>query len=162
MTLRLSPIGIIPAGVSQHLSGATLADVADEAEEVGEVGHADFRFELNYNHANGLITNVDLTMHLTVVLPVWDNHAKRPKPEKDEWDRFLRALRAHEDGHIAIFQREAPTTYNRLRAAKPKTMEKVLADETARIWRLSKVYDHQTDHGRKQQTPHGTTVIQVP
>ncbi len=162
MSLRISPSGTVPAGVSRNLTGTTLADVADATEDADEVGSANFRFDLSYSHANGLITNVDLTMELTIALPVWDNYANRPQGEKDEWDRFLRALRVHEDGHIAIYQREAPTTYDRLRAARPATINNVLAAETTRIRRLSDAYDHQTDHGRRQQTSHGTTVIQVP
>jgi predicted secreted Zn-dependent protease len=162
MPLLIVPAGTVPAGVSQRLAGTTLADVVNEVEDADEVGNADFRFDLDYSHANGLITNVDLTMELTVGLPVWENRANRPQPERNEWDRFLRALRVHEDGHVDIFRSEAPTTYERLRRARPTTINRVLATETARIRRLSDAYDHRTDHGRRQQTPHGTTVIQVP
>jgi predicted secreted Zn-dependent protease len=160
MPLLITPSGSVPAGLSQTLTGSTLAAVAAGTQD--EVGSADFHFDLNYGHANGLITSVDLTMSLTVDLPEWSGYATRPQREKDEWDRFLRALRAHEDGHIAIFRREAPTAYERVRRARPATITAVLARETRRIRALSDAYDHQTDHGRRQQTAHGTTVIQVP
>ena len=68
----------------------------------------------------------------------------------------------HEDGHIDIFRREAPTAFQRVSRARPDTAEEVLETERVRIVGLSDAYDHRTDHGRTQRTPHGTTVITVP
>jgi predicted secreted Zn-dependent protease len=163
MPLRFSPSGTVPSSVGRTFTEATLAGVAGNVANHDEAGGAEFRFQMDFQqNGNGLITGVDLVMHLTVVLPVWQNRDHRPEPEQREWDRFLRALRVHEDGHITIFRREAPTTYRRLKRARPQTIRDVLNAETERIQRLSDAYDHQTDHGRNQRTPHGTTVIQVP
>jgi hypothetical protein len=38
----------------------------------------------------------------------------------------------------------------------------VLEAERVRIKALNDAYDHRTDHGRSQRTPHGTTEIQLP
>lgn len=160
--LRIIPTGTITAGLSHRFREATLAQLVAAAEELDEMGHADFRYALNFGHANGQLTRVDLTMRLTIDMPTWTQAVRRPQAERDEWERFLRALRVHEDGHIAICRPEAPTTYERLLAATPDTINDVLNEETERIRALNRAYDTRTGHGTTQQTPHGTTVIQIP
>jgi predicted secreted Zn-dependent protease len=162
MTLRILPAGAIAAGVHRTLTDATLEDLVDTAGADGELARAEFAFALDYDHANGRLTRIDLTVRLTIDMPEWPNSSRRPQAEQDEWDRFLRALRVHEDGHIAIFRREAATTYRTLQRSRPGTINDALAREEERINRLSVAYDHRTGHGRTQQTPHGTTEIQVP
>jgi predicted secreted Zn-dependent protease len=117
---------------------------------------------MSFAHANGNITRVDLTMALTIDMPVWSKVGKAKQAEQNEWNRFLRALRVHEDGHITICRAEAPTTYQRLMRATPNNINDVLDRERARIQSLNDAYDTRTDHGRTQQTPHGTTVITLP
>jgi predicted secreted Zn-dependent protease len=161
MTLRFQPPGAITAGVSRRFRERTLADIAD-ASDADEAGSATFRFDLDFRHANGQLTRVDLTVRLRIGMPVWIHRNGRPAAERNEWDRFHRALRHHEDGHIDIFRAEAPASYERLLRATPGTINAVREEEESRIQALSDDYDHRTDHGRRQQTPHGTTVIQVP
>ena len=160
--LRIVPSGAIVASVNHRFRETTLAGVAAAASSMAEVGHADFRFALDFGHANGQLTNVDLTMYLTIGMPVWVHVARRPQAEQDEWNRFLRALRHHEDGHIAICRPEAANTYELLVASTPTTINSVLARETARIRGLGVAYDTRTNNGTTQQTPDGTTTIQIP
>jgi predicted secreted Zn-dependent protease len=127
-----------------------------------EAAYAEFDLQMGFAHSNGAITAVDLTMTLTIDMPVWSKAGSARQVEQNEWNRFLRALRTHEDGHIAICRREAPVTYNKLLKATPRTINDVLDKERSRIKRLNDVYDHQTDHGRTQNTPDGNTVITVP
>lgn len=161
MSLVISPTGAIDAGVFATFEHATLEDVVD-AMGNGEAGEASFDFGLNYAHANGSVTSVDLTVTLTILLPVWEPEEEPSRPESNEWNRFLRALRAHEDGHIDIFRREAAVTYRRLLASKPSKIVDKLESERRRIKRLSDAYDTRTGHGTTQQTAHGTTVITIP
>lgn len=160
--LRIIPSGSITAGVSHRFRQTTLAGVASVANSMDEVGHADFRYGLSFDHANHQLTRVDLTMHLAIEMPFWSHAVRRPQAEQDEWNRFLLALRHHEDGHIAICRPEAATTYELLVAATPATINDVLAEETARIRALGRAYDTRTANGTTQQTPHGTTIIQIP
>lgn len=162
MTLRILPAGAITPGVSRRFQARTLAALADAATDTDEAGYASFRFHLDYRQANDRLTRVDLTMRLRIGMPVWVHRNSRPVAERTEWDRSHRALRDHEDGHIAIFRAEAPTTYDRLLQASPATINTVLAGEESRIQQLSDAYDRSTEHGRRQQSPNGTTVIQVP
>ena len=162
MTLRILPAGTIQPGVFQTFTDATLQDLVDNADPNQEAGEARFEFELDYDHAGGRLTRVDLTMWLTINMPEWSNVSRRRQAEQDEWNRFLRALRVHEDGHIEIFRREAPSTHRKLLRSNPRRIRRALKAEEMRIRALSRAYDHRTRSGLRQQTPHGTTVIQVP
>lgn len=162
MTLRVLPAGAIAAGVHHTFDDNTLADVTTSMDQLEEAAAAEFHFNMSYDTAGARVTNVNLTMRVTIDMPVWTRVAQRPQAEQNEWNRFLRALRVHEDGHITIFRHEAPTTYERLVAATPSTINDVLEAERQRIVQLNEVYDNRTDHGRTQQTPHGTTVIVIP
>src|SRR5215208_5914184 len=159
MTLRILPAGAISVGVHHTFSEATLAGIVASMGSMDEAAYAEFAFSLSFAQANDRITSVDLTMQLRLDMPEWPNVSQRPQAEQDEWNRFLRALRAHEDGHTAIFRREAPTAHQRVSRAQPDTAEDVLEAERVRIVGLSDAYDHRTDHGRTQRTAHGTTVI---
>jgi predicted secreted Zn-dependent protease len=161
--LRIVPAGTITAGTSHTFDAASMRDLVAAMSGLDEVGHADFDLQLAFATDGGnRLTNVDLTMTLTIDMPVWKQAASRPAPERNEWNRFVLALREHEDGHISICRREAPTTYERLVAARPTTINDVLDAERARIQRLNDAYDTRTGHGTRQQTAHGSTVITVP
>jgi predicted secreted Zn-dependent protease len=156
------PATTITPGVFHTFKDATLADLVANLDRNAEAGEARFKFGMKYTPVADRVTNLVLTVSLAIDMPRWPNVAKRPKKEQDEWNRFLKALRFHEDGHIAIFRSEAYTAWNKLQAATPATINQVLADEETRIQALSDAYDVKTDSGMKQTSPHGTTVITVP
>lgn len=161
MTLIIVPPAAIAPGVYQTFTDATLADLVATAGD-SEPAEATFEFGLDFAQVDNRLTSVDLTMRLAINMPEWSNAGSRPAAERNEWARFLRALRYHEDGHIDIFRREAPVTYKKLTASTPGKINEVLGAEKRRIQRLSDQYDTATGHGTKQQTPDGTTVITVP
>lgn len=161
--LRIDPAGAITAGTSHSFDGATLRDVVSAMSGLAEVGHADFDLAMSFSTDGGeRVTNVDLTMRLTIDMPVWTKVAGRPTAERNEWNRFMGALRHHEDGHIRICRTEAPRTYERLTRATASTINDVLDRERARIQALNDAYDTRTGHGTTQNTPNGNTVITVP
>jgi predicted secreted Zn-dependent protease len=162
MSFRILPAGEIVPGVSHTFEEETLEEVAAAVEALPEAGKADFEFHLDYAYAGSRLTQVDLTMVLTLAMPGWTHVSRRPREEREEWQRFLRALRAHEDGHFEIFRREGAVAYERIRSARAGRINDVRAAEERRIDGLSHAYDLRTDHGLSQKTPHGTTVIQVP
>jgi predicted secreted Zn-dependent protease len=162
MPLQFRPAGNVPATPTLRLNDATLRDLAQN-NSGRELGAGTFETSLNWaTNAAGRFARVDLTFTLAIEMPVWTRYSGRPEAERREWDRFYRALLEHERGHIAIFRREAKTTYARLLAATAATIGNVLEQETQRIQRLSDAYDSQTDHGRKQKSPHGNTIIVAP
>lgn len=162
MPLTIRPSGTLTASVSHRFTERTLRGVSDRALTMREVGFASFGLGLDYRTSDGAISRVTLTLTLSLGLPVWAHYRGRPAPERAEWNRVLRAVGVHEDGHIDLFKREAPTTLTRLEAATPSTITSVLDTERQRIQDLSDAYDRRTGHGTTQRTPHGTTVINVP
>jgi predicted secreted Zn-dependent protease len=162
MSLRILPVGAITPGVHHTFNERTLEDVSLAMDDMDEAAYAEFDFELSFSTAGSRLTRVDLIMWLTIDMPVWSRVDRSPQAERDEWNRFVRALRAHEDGHIAICRREAPKTYRKLTGSTPGRINGVLEREKVRIKALNDAYDHRTDHGRSQRSPHGTTAINLP
>jgi predicted secreted Zn-dependent protease len=162
MSLRVLPIGTLPAGVHHTFNESSLADVSLAMDRMDEAAYAEFEFELSFSTAGNRVTRVNLIMWLTLDMPVWSRVDRSPQAEQDEWNRFMCALRAHEDGHIAICRREAPKTHRKLTRASAGRINSVLEEERLRIKALNDAYDHRTDHGRSQRTACGTTAIRVP
>jgi predicted secreted Zn-dependent protease len=161
MPLTFQPPGDVPPRKSIHLRDKTLADVAAHVSRE-YVAAASFETGFTYfPDASGKITRVDLKFSLSIEMPVWDNYASRPKKEKQEWDRFYRALLEHEKGHILIYKREAQAMYAAMMRATPDTIQSVHDAEGDRIRKLGEQYDKDTDHGRKQRTSFGSTVINL-
>jgi predicted secreted Zn-dependent protease len=163
MVLTFEPRGDVPATPTLRLDEATLSDLVQNRSGQ-ELGHT--RYSITWKgpppDAAGRLTALDVTFTLRIEMPVWTSYPRRPEAEKREWDRFYRALLWHEQGHIAIIKREAQTTYARLLNATIDTINQVAEQERQRIHRANAAYDSQTDHGRRQTSPHGTTVIVVP
>jgi hypothetical protein len=162
MSLQFRPKGHVQATPRLRLNDATLRDLAQN-NAGRELGRATFKPTYTHWPATGSFTRLELTFTLTIEMPVWTRYSGRPEAERREWDRFYRALLNHEQGHIVIFRREAETTYQRLLDdATADTIKKLLEQEVQRIVGVSDAYDNKTDHGRKQNSSHGTTIIVVP
>jgi predicted secreted Zn-dependent protease len=163
MALTFEPRGNVPATPGLRLQDATLHDLVRNRSGQ-KLGHTTYsiRWRGPPPDAAGRFASLDVTFTLRIEMPVWTSYPRRPEAEKREWDRFYRALLWHEQGHIAIIKREAQTTYQRLLNATKDTINNVAEQETQRIDRAGVAYDRQTDHGRRQNSPHGTTVIVVP
>jgi len=161
MTLSITPRGTPDSYTYFTFDAETLEDVANMAADQDEVGEASFHLGLGFDHENGVLTRVDLTVTLSLGMPEWTQRDGRPQAEKDEWDRFYAALLEHEEGHLAIFRREADAAYEALEESTPGDINNELDRQKARIQQLSDAYDHRTGHGQTQGGAHGNTVITV-
>jgi hypothetical protein len=163
MPLHFRPAGTVPATPTLRLHDATLRDLVRNRGGQ-ELGHATFNIYWKGPppDAEGRPTRLDVIFALRIEMPVWTRYSSRPEAERREWDRFYRALLEHERGHIAIFRRESQTAYTRLLAATAATIENLLEQETERMQGVSDAYDRQTDHGQRQRSAHGNTIIVPP
>jgi predicted secreted Zn-dependent protease len=103
------------------------------------------------------LTRVSTTLTLTTTLPRWSS-ADHPGELSARWNRFLEALRAHEDGHARNGHDATRVIGERLRALPPepdcpalaaaiqKAAEAALAEYRAR----DVSYDLRTAHGLTQ------------
>ncbi|NJD11205.1 MAG: DUF922 domain-containing protein [Gemmatimonadetes bacterium] len=149
-------------GVYQTFDVDSLADLVDVASGK-EPAAATIDYDMRFDRVDNRVTAVDLTISLNIDMPEWSKAGRRPKPEQDEWERFRRALRFHEDGHIKIYRREAAVMYKKLLATTVQTINTVFTNEKLRIKGLSKQFDALTGQGTKQKDcPDGTTIIKEP
>lgn len=165
MALNITPSNGAPRPERSHrFTERTLAEVAAAIETLDEAGKAGgtYRYRNVRYDASGSVLSLDLDVQLVLRMPVWAHYAGRPQAERDEWDRFYHALCYHEDGHLRITRTEVAAMYQALLGATEDTLDAVFAEEEQRIKDEHDAYDDRTDHGLTQQTPHGTTVIQVP
>ena len=112
---------------------------------------------------NGLINLFDLTLTLTMKMPIWTNYPNRPEKEKKEWDHFYNALRFHEDEHHELCKRLARMMHQKLMNEKKESdFDRVFKSELSKFQTLINKLDADSGHGTKQKSPYGTTIINVP
>ena len=98
---------------------------------------------------------------LQVSMPEWTRFRRRPKAEQDEWTRFYNALRFHEEGHTEIFRRGNADAYRRLNGTPADAVRAGHAQAVSLIQAQSDEYDRLTGHGTLQDTPFGSTAIDL-
>jgi predicted secreted Zn-dependent protease len=117
----------------------------------GEWGR--FTGRLNYaisSTGRGVIRKVRLSPSYRIVMPVWRNYRDQPQNVRDDWDQMYRALRAHEDGHRQIFEREVTRLEKELRSLnrnRTADVERRIAEALAVLQRLQDEFDRETEHG---------------
>lgn len=138
-----------PAQQSTVVHGTTLADVAAALpDEVGSVA-----FDFSVATQGEPITAAKLDVKQAMTLPRWAERDKASQAGQRSWDRFLSALRQHEDGHVVIDKQMFTNAHRRFvsipTAQVEQTSERLRADVQAR----QDAFDAQTDHGRKGNPP---------
>lgn len=116
------------------------------------------RFEGNLTYdskgdADKNVTSVTIKASYTISMPSWAALAKQPKPCQAEWNRMCSALRGHEEGHLAVFEKGIAALVKELTALKTGTHDdvdgifnKALTD----IQAGHKKYDASTTHGQTE------------
>jgi hypothetical protein len=130
-------------------SGETLADVAALLPE-DEWGRCEWDFVHTFESTNGTITRVDVTLTRTIWLPRWVERDQASAAERAEWDRMVRNLRTHENGHATKARTWAPRLKQRMlnqpESEEATIKETFLTDHQAE----QDQYDTDTQHGKTQ------------
>jgi len=100
-----------------------------------------------------------ITLKTVIYLPEWRYAAKAVQTETEEWDRFIKALLFHEQGHVEISMTYAKSLQRLLRKTPKMARVELFYAEQEKLMRLHDAYDFKTDHGRRQETPYGSTTI---
>ncbi len=108
--------------------------------------------------AQGRVIRVTMTVPVTVTLPEWPEASGLPSAAHAEWERFIRALTTHEDGHVAIIRRRLEHFGATLLHVTPDVAEQRWQANLAAMQQESDEYDAQTDHGRNNGTIIDTNV----
>lgn len=130
-------------------SGETLADVAALLPD-DEWGRCEWDFVHTFESTNGTITRVDVTLTRAIWMPRWVERDQASAAERAEWDRMVRNLRTHENGHATRARTWAPRLKQRMlnhpESEEATIKETFLADHQ----REQDQYDTDTQHGRTQ------------
>jgi len=66
------------------------------------------------------LETASVTLQMTIKLPRWTGRDTASVAEREQWDRFVQAVRAHEDGHVENSARHAKLLAQRLGALGPQ------------------------------------------
>jgi len=109
------------------------------------------------NDGNWIVSNIPWTVSCIVNLPKWKNFIHATAPDRNEWARFMKQTRIHEQGHVdrarnfvkglspADRQVTAPNVEQLKQALKSKG-----EDLQVRLQNIHDQYDLETKHGETQ------------
>jgi predicted secreted Zn-dependent protease len=120
--------------------------------------HIDWRFDMNSDGTGCTAQNIVVNLDIRMTLPRWERPRSADPALVERWDRYLAALRLHEDGHR--YRAEAAAgdvrrTLQRERTARDcGTLENrlnALANSLLDgLRRQQEDYDRETESGRRQ------------
>ena len=150
-------VTIHPAEWSDYdVHGHTLDEVARHIEQMTEAGqthwHATYHVT-RWGDANN-IAAAAVDVRVTVSMPHWAGRHGRPAAEVAEWERFLGALHAHEQGHIDLVQQYLQYADTLIEGCTEQTAAQQWQDNLNALQQASDDYDASNDHGRNA----GTTI----
>ena len=138
-----------PVLQSTTVHGATLAEVSSAlSAEAGLV-----TFDFSVSTSGDPITSAELTVRQTLTMPAWAERDQACAAVQRAWDNFVAALRAHEDGHVAIDRRAFANAHQRF-VGKQSSETDAVSEELRRDVQVQQdAYDAATDHGRTGTPP---------
>lgn len=104
------------------------------------------------------IASAAVGMHTSQVFPAWSPASGTSSSTVAGWNRFIAALRTHENGHVTIDNSYAQRMYTAIMATQPNascsalqaSVNGTLASLQAQLDAANDAYDTATGHGRTQ------------
>ena len=154
------------------IKGATARELRNELNRLGPIGetgirgdgytrwHIAWKYDFAPRGDTCVADNIRVTLEVNMILPRWEPPPGVSSTLVGLWDRYLAALRFHEDGHyrVAISAAdEVRKTLAQYRAggdcpALEKRLNSRANDILNRVRREQADYDRETDFGRNQGT----------
>jgi predicted secreted Zn-dependent protease len=138
-----------------EVHGVTAKDIAKEMEQhrLQAEGFQDYYAntigDISWRCGRSPIVTLDITFQM----PKWVDYSKGSKELQDEWQRFEKSTKIHEEGHQRIAEEYARAVERRILAEGPMITGKLdtdLNDILADCSRKQIEYDNATDHGKTQ------------
>ena len=126
----------------------TLEEAASSIAQMAEAAACEWFPRYEYETAGGRISTITVTVAVHVTMPRWVEHAVATRPERAEWDRFCRALRAHEHGHINLVVDHLRRIDERMLGLAHDVARRVWEAARATLAEASAEFDRITDDGR--------------
>lgn len=143
------------------VTASRLADVVGLIAGRPEAGHCDWAISYKYESVgrDGKPRGLTVEATITIEMPVWDGRDSARAVERREWDRFLRALSDHEDGHDTRARTGIQQLHDNMEDTRATQLATKFVTEKQRIQRESNAYDTATTNGRR---PAPGTNITIP
>ncbi len=148
--------------------GTTAAEIRQSIDDRGPIedgrrwsGYTHWQIDWSYRYGmrsgSCEIVHVEVAYSSRVVLPDWRASSGTPTSLRRDWERYLSALRTHEEGHVAIgaeAAREVLARIGSLTAPSCSGMSERanrVGNRTLDEYRgMQRAYDAETGHGRTQ------------
>ena len=136
--------------------GHTLEQVAHQIEQQAEAGHTHWvtRWHVMERNDDHTIKRAEVEVWLEITMPHWAEYASATPAEQAEWDRFVQALQAHEDGHVEIVRQYTENADVMLEGLSEHDATQQWQTNDQALQQASNAYDTSNDHGRNA----GTTI----
>ena len=141
-------------GAKFNITASDLQSACDALCGNKEWGH--FSGDISYDSkgdAQKNVSSIVVKAGYTITMPAWGVLSKQPKACQDEWNRMWKALRAHEDGHLDVFNKGVAALVKTLTALKSGThddIDAVVNKALKDIQMGHDKYDASTTHGQKE------------
>ena len=158
-TVRYQIQGDTVGALSEQMGQLGTLDKRSGVRYAGTLNWA-YRWHINYRFSSGKcrMKRAAIRLDLKYTLPNWWPSSSALPDLVGKWDRFLEALRGHENGHAELAIAGGQTMLKKLRALSPRyscsalntAAKRVFARESERVLIASAAYDARTDHGATQ------------
>lgn len=102
-------------------------------------------------------TEVGVTAAIETILPRWTPPPRASTALRARWNRFIRRVQVHEEGHAARATVSAVRVHEAIRALRPRSCATFAAEADAAgqavldaLGAWDRAYDRDTEHGRRQ------------
>jgi predicted secreted Zn-dependent protease len=144
-----------PQWTTFDVHGPTLTEIGQHLEAMPEAAQTGWHGGYHVTRWTGnTIAAVQVDVNISVSMPHWVENSAAPAAQQAEWERFLTALRAHEQGHVDLITTYLQHADTILENVSEETAAQNWNDNNAALQAASDQYDTSTDHGRNA----GTTI----
>jgi predicted secreted Zn-dependent protease len=137
----------------QDVPGHTLEEVANHIAQMDEAGQTHWHPTYHATRWEGqTIAEATVEVQITVTMPHWAGASAAPPEEQAEWERFLGALRAHEQGHIDLVHTYLEHADSLLEGVDEHTAAQQWQANLDALKAASDQYDAGNNHGENEGT----------
>ena len=134
------------------VAGDTLAEAAAQVSDLPEAATTEWFPHFSSTTVGGRLAHVDVEVRTRVTMPHWTGYAAASSGDRQEWDRFCAALRAHEQRHLALVREHLHDVESRLIGQTPARAAARWTQVLDALDAASRAFDRATDHGRAAGT----------
>jgi predicted secreted Zn-dependent protease len=130
----------------------SLAEAASALMRLPEAAATEWFPHFTSTTAGGRLAQVDVEVPTRVTMPRWTGYARASAAEREEWDRFCLALRAHEQRHLDLVREHLKDAAAQLVGLTPARAAVTWTRVLDALEAASRALDRSSDHGRAAGT----------